>query len=307
MSILVVGTVAFDHVKTPFDERANVLAGAATYFAIAASFFTQVSIVGIVGNDFTAEHERIFDVRGIDLSGLERRKDGKSFRWTGEYGYDFNTRTTLDTQLNVFADFQPRISPAQQEIPYLFLGNAHPSLQRDVRQQSRARLTAMDTMDFWIQGTPNELRETLRCVDLLIINDEEARQLARDPNIIRAAKAIMALGPKRLIVKRGEYGATLFGEDSFFAIPGFPQENVVDPTGAGDTFAGGVMGYLAATGSRLDEESLRKAMIYGSVMASFTIEAFGTERLLALTREEINERYRQFKTMTYFDGIEHSF
>ncbi|OYT73802.1 MAG: sugar kinase [Chloracidobacterium sp. CP2_5A] len=307
MSILVVGTVAFDHVKTPFDERANVLAGAATYFSIAASFFTPVSIVGIVGDDFTAEHERVFDARGIDLSGLERRAGGKTFRWTGEYGYDFNTRTTLDTQLNVFADFQPRISAAQQDIPYLFLGNAHPSLQRDVQRQSRARLTVMDTMDFWIQGTPDELRETLQRIDMLIINDEEARQLARDPNVIRAAKAIMAMGPKRLIVKRGEYGATLFGDGSFFAIPGFPQENVADPTGAGDTFAGGVLGYLAATGSGLEEESLRKAMIYGSVMASFAIEAFGTERLLSLTRDEINDRYRQFKSMTYFDSIEHRF
>jgi sugar/nucleoside kinase (ribokinase family) len=307
MSILVVGTVAFDHVKTPFGERENVLAGAATYFALAASYFTKVGVVGVVGADFTDEHAAIFHKRNIDISGLDRKSDGKTFRWSGEYGYDFNTRTTLDTQLNVFADFKPQLSASQSATPYLFLGNAHPTLQRDVRNQAKSTLVAMDTMDFWISGTPDELRETLKCVDLLIINDEEARQLAEDSNVIRAAKKIMAMGPRRLIVKRGEYGATLFGETSFFAIPGYPQENVVDPTGAGDTFAGGVMGYLAATNGGEAEDSLRRAMIYGSVMASFTIEEFGADRLLNLTKHDINERYRSFKKFTHFDAHEHQF
>lgn len=307
MSILVVGTVAFDHIKTPFGEKENILAGAATYFAISASYFTDVSVLGVVGDDFTGEHEEVFNRHGIDISNLERKAGGKTFRWAGEYGYDFNTRTTLDTQLNVFADFKPVVPESKKDTPYLFLGNAHPALQGDVQKQANAKLVAMDTMDFWIHGTPNDLKETLRNIDLLIINDEEARQLGEDSNVIRAAKKIREMGPKRLIVKRGEYGATLFGDNTFFAMPGYPQENVVDPTGAGDTFAGGVMGYLAATGGGFDDDSIRKAMIYGSVMASFNIESFGSDRLSQLTKEEINQRYREFKNITYFDATEHAF
>lgn len=308
MSLLVVGSVAFDFIKTPFGEQDNILAGAATYFSIAASFFTDVHVVGVVGDDFTTEHETIFTSRGIDLSHLERKAGGKSFRWGGEYGFDFNTRTTLFTELNVFADFQPKLSPQLCETPNLFLGNIHPDLQFDVRQQSKARLVAMDTMNFWISGTNESLLRTLKGIDLLMINDEEARQLAETSNIIRAAHKIMDMGPKRLIIKRGEYGAALFGEESYFAIPGYPQLEVNDPTGAGDSFAGGVMGYLAATEATIDDdEALRRAMIYGSVMASYTIEAFGTERLQTLTHQEINDRFREFKYITHFEEKAHAF
>ncbi|MBX7222723.1 MAG: sugar kinase [Blastocatellia bacterium] len=308
MSLLVVGSVAFDRIKTPFGEQDDILAGAATYFSIAASFFTEVSVVGIVGDDFTETHEAIFREREIDLTYLERVSGGKSFRWFGEYSYDFNTRTTHDTQLNVFADFKPVLAPAAAEMTHLFLGNIHPELQANVRKQSQAKIVGMDTMNFWISGTPDSLHEALKEIDLLIINDEEARQLAQEPNVIRAARKIRAMGPKRLIVKRGEYGAALFGENSYFAIPGYPQEDVVDPTGAGDTFAGGVMGYLAATNNTIeDEAALRRAMIYGSVMASFTIESFGTDRLLKLTYDEINDRFRTFKAITHFEEHLHEF
>ncbi len=307
MSLLVVGSVAFDHIKTPFGEKENILAGAATYFSLAASFFTTVKVVAIVGDDFTDEHEAVFRARNVDLTDLERRAGGKSFRWAGEYSFDFNTRETLDTQLNVFADFDPQLTPGASELPYLFLGNIHPDLQRNVRSQSKAKLVGMDTMNFWISGTPDSLAETLKGIDLLIINDEEARQLAGHPNVITAARKIMAMGPRKLIVKRGEYGAALFTEDSYFVIPGFPQESVVDPTGAGDSFAGGVMGYLAATESLDDDAALRRAMIYGSVMASFTIEAFGTDRLTSLTIDEINDRFRHFKYITHFEDVVHAF
>lgn len=301
MSILVVGSVAFDAVKTPFGEREEILGGSATYFSIAASFFTNVSVVAVVGEDFTEKHEEPFRARRIDITSLER-KPGKTFRWKGEYGFDLNTRETIYTHLNVFADFKPKLPEDTVKFPFLFLGNIGPSLQREVREQVDAGLVALDTMNYWIESTPNELRETLKVVDILIINDEEARELAREPNLIRAAKKILQMGPKRLVVKRGEYGAAMFSQDNYFAMPAFPQEEVFDPTGAGDTFAGGFMGYLAASG-QTDEAAMRRAMIYGSVMASFCVEEFGCDRLQRLTYQDINDRFRQFKEITHFDEL----
>ncbi|MEW6736049.1 MAG: PfkB family carbohydrate kinase [Acidobacteriota bacterium] len=301
MSILAVGSVAFDAVKTPFGEREEILGGAATHFSIAASFFTRVGIVAVVGEDFSKEHEAIFHARKIDTSGLER-KAGNTFRWKGEYGYDLNTRETIYTHLNVFADFKPKLPEKAKRSPYLFLGNIGPALQYEVRQQVDSHLVALDTMNYWIENTPNELREVLKVIDILIINDEEVRELAGEPNLIRAAKKILAMGPQRLVVKRGEYGAAMFSQDTYFAMPAFPQEDVFDPTGAGDTFAGGFMGYLAATG-QLDEAAMRRAMIYGSVMASFNVEKFGCERLQQLTYQEINDRFRSFKEITHFDEL----
>jgi sugar/nucleoside kinase (ribokinase family) len=301
MSILVVGSVALDAVKTPFGERDEILGGSATYFSIAASFFTNVSIVAVVGEDFTEKHETVFHDRKIDISGLER-KPGKTFRWKGEYGYDLNTRETLYTHLNVFADFKPKLPEGTRNSPYLFLGNIGPSLQLEVRNQMDARLVALDTMNYWIENTPDDLREVLKVIDVLIINDEEAREIAREPNLIRAARKIIAGGPKRLVVKRGEYGAAMFSQNSYFAMPAFPAEDVFDPTGAGDSFAGGFMGYLAATG-QTDEAAMRRAMIYGSVMASFNVEEFGCERLQRLTYQDINDRFRHFKEITHFEEL----
>lgn len=301
MSILVVGSVAFDAVKTPFGEREEILGGSATHFAIAASFFTDVSVVAVVGEDFGSEYEAIFQKHNVDITGLER-SPGKTFRWKGEYGFDLNTRTTIYTHLNVFAEFKPKLPENVRKAPFLFLGNIGPALQREVREQVDASLVALDTMNYWIESAADELKETLKVVDILIINDEEARELARESNLIRAAKKILAMGPKRLIIKRGEYGATMFSENSYFAMPAFPQENVFDPTGAGDSFAGGFMGYLSAV-SHVNEASLRRAMIYGSVMASFNVEEFGCDRVQRLTYDEINHRFRHFKEITHFDEI----
>jgi sugar/nucleoside kinase (ribokinase family) len=301
MSILVVGSVAFDAVKTPFGEREEILGGSATYFSIAASFFTGVSVVAVVGEDFSKKHEEAFHARRIDISGLER-KPGKTFRWKGEYGYDLNTRETIYTHLNVFADFQPKLPDNVRQFPYLFLGNIGPLLQCQVRSQVNSSLVALDTMNYWIESAPDDLKAALKVIDILIINDEEARELAREPNLIRAAKKILGMGPKRLVVKRGEYGAAMFSQDNYFAIPAFPQEDVFDPTGAGDSFAGGFMGYLAASGHN-DEAAMRRAMIYGSVMASFNVEEFGCDRLQRLTYQEINDRFRQFKEITHFEEL----
>src|SRR5262249_39207695 len=286
MSILVVGSVAFDSVKTPFGERNRVLGGSATYFSVAASFFTDVRLVAVVGDDFGEAEERVFRDRGIDIGDLERVPGERSFYWAGEYGFDLNTARTLDTQLNVFANFKPKLSPAARKTPFLFLGNIQPDLQVEVREQVAAQLVAADTMNYWIKNTPRELREMLRVVDLLVINDAEARELAEEANLIRAGRKILSMGPSRLIVKRGEYGAAMFTDHSYFATPAFPIEDVFDPTGAGDSFAGGMMGYLASTGVE-DEQAFRRAIIYGSVMASFNVEEFGPERMLKLTWDEI--------------------
>lgn len=302
MGILVVGSVAYDSVKTPFGEAPEILGGSATYFSIAASFFTEVSLVGVVGSDFRDEHVQLLSSKGVDVRGLER-VPGKTFRWSGEYSYDLNNRTTLDTQLNVFADFKPRIIPEYQTLEYVFLGNIDPALQRDVLAQIRKpRLVGCDTMNFWIEGRFESLLQTLRHVDILVINDGETRQLAREHNLIKAARKIQAMGPRTLVIKRGEYGVIMFHEGHWFSAPAFPLEEVFDPTGAGDTFAGGFMGYLASA-QNLTAEHLKKAIIFGSVMASFNVEEFGVNRLTRLTYPEVLERYRQFKSLTHFEDI----
>jgi sugar/nucleoside kinase (ribokinase family) len=303
MSLLVVGSVAFDAVETPFGKCEKMLGGSASHFSISASFFTEVSIVGVVGGDFSAAEQAVFDNHGIDTRDLERINDGKTFRWQGRYDYDLNVAETLDTQLNVFADFKPKLSDESKSSRLLFLGNIQPDLQREVREQMPdAELVALDTMNLWIEHTRDSLLKTISGVDVVIINDAEARQLTEIPNVIKAAHAIMSWGPKALVVKRGEYGAALFTPDSYFAIPAYPLESVFDPTGAGDTFAGGFMGYLSSQ-DRLDEDAMRRAMIFGSVMASFNVEEFGTERIRRLTHDEINQRFRDFKRMTHFEEI----
>ena len=304
MSVLVVGSVAFDAVKTPFGERSKVLGGAATYFSLAASFFTAVKVIAVVGNDFTDTERSVFVERGIDISEMQTVSDGKTFFWKGEYGYDLNTAHTLDTQLNVFGDFNPTLSEESRKIPYLFLGNILPGLQKTVREQMiNPTLVALDTMNYWIESQRDALLETLRGIDMLLINDAEARELGGSSNLIKAARSILQMGPKTLIVKRGEYGAAMFRDGSYFAMPAFPCEEVIDPTGAGDTFAGGFIGYLGATNDP-DESAIRRAIIYGSVMASFTVEDFSCERLRRLKPEEISSRFREFKRMTNFEEIE---
>jgi sugar/nucleoside kinase (ribokinase family) len=303
MSLLVVGSVAFDAVETPFGKCDKMLGGSASHFSISASFFCPVSIVGVVGGDFSAEEQRVFDEHGIGTTDLERISDGKTFRWQGRYEYDLNVAHTLDTQLNVFADFKPKLSEESKKSRLLFLGNIQPDLQREVREQMPdAELVALDTMNLWIEHTRDSLLRTIKGVNVVIINDAEARQLTGIPNLIKAAREILSWGPRALIVKRGEYGAALFTPENYFAIPAFPLESVFDPTGAGDTFAGGFMGYLSSQ-QTIDEAAMRRAMIFGSVMASFNVEEFGTNRVRRLTHDEINDRFRAFKRMTNFEEI----
>ncbi len=303
MSLLVVGSVAFDAVETPFGKCEKMLGGSASHFSISASYYTTVRIVGVVGGDFSIAEQEVFDSHGIDISDLERVPEGKTFRWFGRYDYDLNVAHTLDTHLNVFADFKPKLSENSKQARLVFLGNIQPDLQREVREQiPTAELVALDTMNLWIENTRESLLQTIRGVDVVIINDAEARQLTKMPNLIKAARTILSWGPKALIVKRGEYGAALFTAQSYFAIPAYPLESVFDPTGAGDTFAGGFMGYLASQ-PLLDEAAMRRAMIFGSVMASFNVEEFGTERVRRLTHDEINNRFRAFKQMTHFEEI----
>jgi len=303
MSLLVVGSVAFDAVETPFGKCDKMLGGSASHFSISASFFCPVSIVGVVGGDFSDAEQCVFDEHGIGTTDLEKIPDGKTFRWQGRYDYDLNVAHTLDTQLNVFADFKPKLSEASKKSRLLFLGNIQPDLQREVREQMPdAELVALDTMNLWIEHTRDSLLRTIRGVDVVIINDAEARQLTGIPNLIKAAHEILSCGPRALIVKRGEYGAALFTPENYFAIPAYPLESVFDPTGAGDTFAGGFMGYLSSQ-QTIDEAAMRRAMIFGSVMASFNVEEFGTNRVRRLTHDEINDRFRAFKRMTYFEEI----
>ncbi len=302
MSLVVIGTVAFDSVKTPFGSREQTLGGSATYFSVAASFFAPVSMVAVVGEDFPAVHLAMLQERGIDTRGVVRAS-GETFRWQGEYGHDLNEARTLATHLNVLETFDPRLPDGCQDARFLFLANIDPVLQLKVRRQVRRPiLVAADTMNFWIEGKGEELRRTLAEIDMLVINDAEARMLADEPSLPRAARRIRALGPRTVIVKRGEYGVALFGEGDTFAAPAFPLEDVLDPTGAGDSFAGGMMGYLARAG-RVDATSLRQAMICGSVMASFNVEDFSLDRLLRLTRPEVEERFRQFQALTRFEPI----
>ena len=303
MSLLVVGSVAFDAVETPFGKRDRMLGGSASHFSIAASFFTDVRVVGVVGGDFGEGERDVFTRHNVDTTDLEVIPEGQTFRWRGRYDYDLNVAHTLETQLNVFAGFQPKLSDGSRKTRLVFLGNIQPDLQRGVREQlPNAELVALDTMNLWIDTTRDSLQNTIEVVDLVIINDAEARQLADQPNLIKAARKILSWGPKTLIVKRGEYGAAMFTRDAYFAIPAYPLEAVFDPTGAGDTFAGGLMGYLASQ-DELDEAALRRAMIFGSVMASFNVEEFGTERVQRLTHDEINQRFRDFKRFTHFEEI----
>jgi sugar/nucleoside kinase (ribokinase family) len=303
MSLLVVGSVAFDAVETPFGKCEKMLGGSASHFSISASYYTDVRIVGVVGGDFSQAEQAVFDNHDIDTTDLERISDGRTFLWRGRYDYDLNVAETLETQLNVFADFKPKLSEESKKARLVFLGNIQPDLQREVREQiPNAELVALDTMNLWIDNARESLLRTIRGVDVVIINDAEARQLTEIPNLIKAAKTILSWGPQALIVKRGEYGAALFTREDYFAIPAYPLESVFDPTGAGDTFAGGFMGYLSSH-ERLDEAAMRRAMIFGSVMASFNVEEFGTSRVQRLTHDEINERFRAFKRMTHFEEI----
>jgi sugar/nucleoside kinase (ribokinase family) len=292
--LLVVGSVALDTVETPFGKVRDALGGSATYFSYAASFFTKVRLLATVGEDFPANHVGLLRDRGVDVAGL-RTSRGRTFRWTGEYGYDLNEAKTLDTQLNVFADFRPALDEDMRTSPYLFLANIDPELQLEVvRQMSeRPRLIALDTMNFWIQGKREALLRVLSQVDVVTINDAEARQLAGEPNLVKAARAIEGMGPKVVVVKRGEYGALMVENGTFFIVPAFPLESVFDPTGAGDTFAGGFMGYLASQ-PRIDRPTMRRAMVYGSVIASFTVEDFSLNRLKRLTLDEVETRRAAF-------------
>ncbi len=303
MSLTVVGSVAFDALETPFGKRDKVLGGAATHFGLSASFFTDVNAVGIVGGDFGTDEWAVFERHNINTDDVEIVPDGKTFFWSGRYDYDMNTAHTLDTQLNVFETFNPTLSQNAKSSEHLFLANILPSLQKGVREQCPdAKFVAMDTMNFWISSMKEAVIDTIKVVDCVIINDAEARMLADEPNIHKAARKIMDYGLRALVIKRGEYGATLFTNDSYFFCPAYPLESVFDPTGAGDTFAGGFMGYLAAQND-ISDETLRRAMIYGSVMASFNVEKFGTERVDALDYPEINSRFADFKRMTHFDEI----
>ncbi len=300
MSLLVVGSVAFDALETPYGKVDRTLGGAATYFSIAASSFTDVNLVGVVGDDFTAKDRAVFKGRPIDISGLERA-EGKTFFWSGRYGQDPNDRVTLVTDLNVFANFRPKLPESFRNSRHVFLANIDPTLQRSVLEQIKVRpkMVALDTMNYWIEGTPEELRAILKSTDVLMINDAETRMLSSEHNLLRAAKYIFSMGPRTLIIKRGEHGALMVDNRGVFAVPAFPLEQVFDPTGAGDSFAGGFMGYLASSKS-MSDAVLRRAMVYGSVMGSFAVERFGLERLRKVTRREINARARHFAKLTQF-------
>jgi sugar/nucleoside kinase (ribokinase family) len=300
VSLLVVGSVAFDALESPYGKVERTVGGAATYFAVAASFFAPVSLVGIVGDDFTQEDEKIFHGRHIDTDGLERAA-GKTFFWAGRYSQNLNERVTLGTELNVFAEFKPRLPEKYRASKYVFLANIAPDLQRDVLHQvkKRPKLAALDTMNYWIERSNAELRETLKHVDILMINDSETRELSNEHNLLRAAKHIFKMGPATLVVKRGEHGAMMVDKRGVFCVPAFPLEEPHDPTGAGDSFAGGFMGYLAGCGNKNDA-SLRRAMVYGSVLGSFTVEKFGLDRLRHLKRSEIHARARHFAKLTQF-------
>src|SRR3954454_6324883 len=304
MSLTVVGSIAFDAVKTPFGERERMLGGAAVHFSLAASFFTEVRPVGPVGDDFGAEQFAVLERRGILTDGIEQVAGGQSFFWRGRYEFDLNVAHTEDTQLGVFAEFKPKLSEASQAADTLFLANIQPDLQRQVRAQcTAARLSGLDSMNLWIETAKDSLTAAIREVDCLVVNDAEIRMLTAESNLARAARAVMEMGPRAVIAKQGEYGATLFTEDGFFALPGFPLEAVHDPTGAGDSFAGGFIGYLDSQEGEIDDACLRRAMAYGTVLASFNVEQFGTERVAALSREEIEQRFSQLQAMTRFEPL----
>ena len=300
--ILTVGSVALDSVRTPSGEVSRMVGGAATFFSVAASFFTDVRLVAVVGEDFDAERASVFEGRRIDLAGLQR-VPGETFRWRGEYGANLNARETIYTHLNVFESFEPRIPDGFRSSPIVFLANIHPALQLEVLEQVRdPAFVALDTMNYWIEGTPAELKAVLARVDAVIINDEEARQLSGEGNLVGAARAIRALGPSHVVIKRGEHGVLAARREEFFAAPALPLADVRDPTGAGDTFAGGLVGYLASVQSRT-HDAWARAVIAGSTMASFAVEDFGLGRLLRLAAGDIRDRFREFKRLTHFDAL----
>jgi sugar/nucleoside kinase (ribokinase family) len=302
MNLLVVGSVAFDTIKTPFGKTDRALGGSAAYFSLAASYFTSPSVVAVVGDDFN--DEKIFTDHGIDISEIDHQP-GKSFAWGGEYGFDLNDRKTLFTELNVFENFEPKLSENHKQSDYVFLGNIRPSLQKEVLMQIKnPKFVGLDTMNFWIEREPDELADVLKLIDCLIINDAEARQLTGEYNLVKGAKGIMGLMRKDalLIIKRGEYGLLMFYKDAIFHLPGYPLEEVIDPTGAGDSFAGGFMGFLAKSDD-LNFENLKRAAVYGSVMASFCVEKMATEKLQNLTTADVDHRFAKFKHLTHFELI----
>lgn len=303
MSLLVVGTVAFDQIETPFGQTDKILGGAATYIGLAASKLEVKSgIVSVIGNDFPQNYLDLLTQHQIDLSGLEKKEEGKTFFWAGRYHNDMNTRTTLATELNVLESFEPVVPQAWKKTDVLMLGNLHPLVQKSVLNQleERPKLVVLDTMNFWMDQTWDELMDVIKEVDVLTINDEEARQMSKEYSLVKAAKKIMAMGPKTLVIKKGEHGALLFNENNVFFAPALPLEDVFDPTGAGDTFAGGFAGFLAKT-QNYSFENMKRAIIYGSALASFTVEKFGVDRLAELTDEDLNDRLEVFKSLTNFD------
>jgi sugar/nucleoside kinase (ribokinase family) len=304
MPITVVGSVAFDALQTPFGKVEKCLGGSATYFSVAASFFTEVDLVAVVGDDFTEQDESIFRGRNIKTDGLQRVAGEKTFFWSGEYGFDLNVAKTRETQLNVFANFRPKLNERQQNADVLFLANIQPDLQHDVLHQcKRPRVVALDTMNLWIATAKGSLTRILREVDLVIINEAEVRQYTEEPNLVKGARQILTLGPQTLVIKRGEYGVLMVTRDAIFAAPAYPLETVFDPTGAGDTFAGGFLGYLASR-EQIHEREMRRAIVFGSVLASFTVEKFSLDRLREITLNDIHERYQAFRALTHFDDVE---
>jgi sugar/nucleoside kinase (ribokinase family) len=304
MSVTVVGSIAYDAVRTPFGERERMLGGSAVHFALAASFFDEVRVVGPVGEDFAAGDVELLERRGVVTDDIERVAGGRTFFWSGVYGWDLNDRETLDTQLNVFADFQPKLSPASQAAEVLFLANIQPDLQRQVRAQcSAARFVALDSMNLWIDTARESLVQAIAEVDCLLLNDAELRQLTEEPNLVRAAERVREWGPRVVVAKQGEYGAAVVSEEGFFSLPAFPLRDVIDPTGAGDTFAGGFVGYIAAHREQsLDHALLTRAMAYGTALASYNVEEFGTERVARLTGEEIAGRVAELQRITSFEA-----
>jgi sugar/nucleoside kinase (ribokinase family) len=305
MSLVVVGSIAFDAIKSPFGERERTLGGSAVHCSLAASYFTDVRVVGPVGDDFGEEEYAVLHSHGVNTDDVEHVEGGQTFFWAGEYEWNVSVRHTLDTQLNVFGDFEPKLSDASKAADTLFLANIQPDLQRQVREEcSAAKLAALDSMNFWIENTRDSLLRTIGTVDMLLMNDEEVRQLTEQPTLLKGVRQLMELGPRAVVVKQGEYGCALFTADGgFFALPAYPLETVLDPTGAGDSFAGGLLGYLDAQGGADDDATLRRAITYGSSVASYWVEEFGCERAERLTREEIDERYEAFRRMTSLEGV----
>jgi sugar/nucleoside kinase (ribokinase family) len=304
MSLVVVGSIAFDAVRTPFGERERMLGGSAVHFSLAASFFTDVRVVGPVGDDFGEEQYAALHERGVNTDDVEHVEGGKTFFWRGHYEFDLNTAHTDDTQLNVFGDFEPKLSEESRSCRTLFLANIQPDLQRQVREQcGGATLAGLDSMNLWIEIARDSLTAAIGGVDIVLMNDAELRMLTEQPNLLRAARDVIAMGPRMVVAKQGEYGAALYTDEGVFALPAYPLETVVDPTGAGDSFAGGFLGYLDGHGGDLGEQQVRRAMTYGSVMASFNVEEFGTDRVRRLSTDEINRRFEEFRSMTHIEAI----